>query len=334
MPLSPQERSRRLKGYAAILASAVLTGIRWPLLKDLMSEVSPLQANWLMVLPALVMIVPVYLWHRRGRGIVPAGAPTGWLVLFGVSATAIFYTSNVGTHLTSATTAALVVRVELAIVFVLSYLLLNTRVSTIGWVGTAAMLIGAMQAMGLSFSDVNFQPLGTATLVVAAVLTAMNAIVIKLKFGGIPSELPTVTSCICQTAIFSAVLLGMGRISDTIAAVAIPKVAVESLLAGFLLVWTLLLYYYAMKRIAVWSCRILSLVTPVVAALGDHFWLGSVISRGQLTGLVCVLLGAALVIIASREDTSEQLPPTRGPGGNPLSAESRFPPGPPSAKDS
>ena len=106
------QRSRRLKGYAAIVASAICSGAMWPVQKDLMTQVSPLQANWLMIVPALIAILIIYPSRRRGRQLIPKHAPIGWLALFALFAAVIFYTRNVGTHLTSATTAALVVRFE------------------------------------------------------------------------------------------------------------------------------------------------------------------------------------------------------------------------------
>jgi len=308
MQLSPQERSRRLKGYVAIVASSVCSGSMWPVQKDLMTEVSPLQANWLMIVPALAMILVIYPWRRRGQQLIPQGAPIGWLALFAIFASAIFYTRNVGTHLTSATTAALVVRLELAIVFVLSYLILKSRVSAAGWIGTLVLLVGALSAMDISFSELSFAALGIAALLTAAMLTAANAIIIKLNFNRISSDLPTAASIVCQTVVFSAILLATGRMGETVAALASAKVVVEAVLLGLLLLWALLFYYYSMKRIPLWSCRILSLIAPVVAVLGDHFWLGSTISHGQLVGLFVVLIGAGLVIMSSRDDTSERVP--------------------------
>jgi drug/metabolite transporter (DMT)-like permease len=301
-------RSRRLKGYAAIIASAICSGGMWPVQKDLMTQVSPLQANWLMILPALIAILIIYPARQRGRPLVPKHAPIGWLALFALFASAIFYTRNVGTHLTSATTAVLVVRLELAVVFVFSYVILKNRVSLVGWLGTVVLLIGALQAMGISFGQFSFSHLGVAALLTAALLTATNAIIIKLQFSTIPSALPTAASCICQTFVFSAVLLATGRMDETIAALATPRVAVEAVALGLMLVSSLLLYYYSMKHIPMWSCRILSLVAPVVAVLGDHFWLGSDITGNQLSGLVAVLIGAALVISSSRGDAPEYIP--------------------------
>jgi len=260
-----------------------------------------------MIVPALAMILVIYPWRRRGQQLIPQGAPIGWLALFAIFASAIFYTRNVGTHLTSATTAALVVRLELAIVFVLSYLILKSRVSAAGWIGTLVLLVGALSAMDISFSELSFAALGIAALLTAAMLTAANAIIIKLNFNRISSDLPTAASIVCQTVVFSAILLATGRMGETIAALASARVAVESVLLAFLFLWALLLYYYSMKRIPMWSCRILSLIAPVVAVLGDHFWLGSEITHGQLTGLIAVLLGAVLVVSASHTGAPEHM---------------------------
>lgn len=299
---------RALYGYIGILSSATFTGMNWPLVKDLMSNVSPLQANWLVIIPALVMILPFYIWYRRDQELVPAHTPFKWLLLFGVFASAIFYCRNVGTHLTTATTAALVVRMELAFVFILSYIILKTRVTALGWAGSAILLAGALLASGFSFGQLAFDWLGVGALFVAAALTALNSMIIKVFFGNIPAEMPAIVSCICQTVFFSAILGVSGRIPETVAAVQNPRVAIESLIGGFFMVMLLGLYYFAMKRIPVWLCRILALFSTVVAMIGDHFWLGTDITVGQLAGFVGVVAGGVLVILASRGGRPDQIP--------------------------
>lgn len=295
-------RRNTILGYMAIIASAVCTGATWPILKDVLGYVEPLQANLLYILPALVVVGLIYSLRRRGQSFLPTGAHFGWLLLFASFASVIFYTKSLGVDLTTATTGALVIRLELAIVFVLSYVVLKTRVTAAGWVGTVLLFLGTMSALGVSFGDLTFAPLGIAALIIAAVLTAGNAIIIKLHFGKLPSEMPALASCVCQTLFFSIILLSTGKFTATFASLANPRVAIEALILGLLTAGSLILYYFSMKRIPMWTCRILSLIGPVVAVLGDHFWLGTVITRGQLIGLTTVLCGATLVIISSREN--------------------------------
>lgn len=57
-----------------------------------------------------------------------------------------------------------------------------------------------------------------------------------------------------------------------------------------------------MKRIPMWTFRILVLIETVVVIIDDHFWLDTVITRCQFFGLAVVLCGAVLVIISSRKN--------------------------------
>jgi drug/metabolite transporter (DMT)-like permease len=70
------------------------------------------------------------------------------------------------------------------------------------------------------------------------------------------------------------------------------------LVGGGIITWMLNTYYFAMKRIPMWTVRLLGLVTPAAALLADHFWLKSPITTGQLLGLVLVTAGSAVVITA------------------------------------
>ncbi len=296
-----QAARRRLYGYTAIIISAVSTGVMWLVLKDLMTAVSPLQANWLFIVPALAMVTAFYTLRRRGRRLIPRKTPFGWLALFASFAVVIFYSRNVGVNLTSATTAALVVRLELAFVFVMSYVVLQSRVTALGWAGTVGLLAGALLASGVGSAGSEWQPWGVLALATAALLTGCNALIIKLKFHSIPSEMPVTASCIMQTVVFTVALLATGRLGETAAAAAAsPRIAVEGVLLGAMFTVSLFGYYYAMKRIPMWVCRILALLSTVTAMVGDYVWLGSVITTGQLVGLAAVLSGAALVILSSR----------------------------------
>ena len=72
-------------------------------------------------------------------------------------------------------------------------------------------------------------------------------------------------------------------------------------LGAFGIFVNLFVYYYAMKRVPMWSVRILVLTGPPVAMIADYLLLGSPITAAGVQGLTAVLIGATLVILGGRE---------------------------------
>ncbi|MCD6361749.1 MAG: hypothetical protein J7M38_12915, partial [Armatimonadetes bacterium] len=128
MRLDRQPRWAAAFGYAAALLTGGMVGLIWVLQSHVLSlgVIGPAELNWLNVVGMMLIVWPVVLVRGRGR-VLPAGTPVKWLVIFACNAAAIFYLRNVGVGLCGATTAAVVTRIELVLVFALTYLVLRQR---------------------------------------------------------------------------------------------------------------------------------------------------------------------------------------------------------------
>ncbi|NPV46276.1 MAG: DMT family transporter [Armatimonadetes bacterium] len=296
MTASPSQRARIL-GYAMSVFTGILAGLLYAVNKALTTELTPAQITFLEAAVACALLVPGYLWRARGQAL-PRQTPWGWLLLFGLTAVMLFYMRTTGIALTSATTGALVVRLEVGLVFVYSYLFLRERPSPWGWVGAGLLVVGMLAALDLPAGGLVLRPLGLAALVAAAFGIAANAVIIKLRLGGVSNSLTALANVTCQVMVLGPLIVLGGQLTGLGEALTSPRTAVLLGLGGFIVTWMLTTYYYAMKRVPMWTVRLLGLVTPAAALLADYFWLRSAISGGQLLGLVLVTAGSALVIIA------------------------------------
>ncbi|MEN6548215.1 MAG: DMT family transporter [Armatimonadia bacterium] len=290
------KRWRPVVGYAGALASAVAAGLLYAVNKQVTRDVSPLQVTFVEAAVAALLLLPGYAMRFR-KDPLPRGTPWVWLGLFGLTAVVLFYLRTLGISLTSPTTAALLTRVEIVIVLVYSYLFLTEKPTVIGWLGCLALVAGLVTALDLPAQGLVLRLTGVLAALGCGAGIAINSIIIKLKLGGVRSELIALANVWTQVLLYPLALLAAGELLNLGEVLRQPRLLVLLVVGGALIPGMLTTYYLSMKCIPMWSCRLLNLGTPVVAILAEYFWLRSAISASQLLGLLLVTTGAALVIL-------------------------------------
>lgn len=291
-----QPQTQRWLGYGAALLSGICAGVIWPLNKQLSAAFSPGQITWLQALVAVLLLLPWYAVRRR-QALAPRGTPWVWLALFGLTAVMLFYMRTVGVALTNATTASLMVRIEIVLVVIYSSIFLRDRPTLWGWLGAVALVLGMLAALDLPAQQLRVNLWGVVALWLAGIGIAVNAIIIKLRLGRVSDELTALFNAFSQAAVLPLLLGPAGELSGFVEPLRTPRLGLMMLAGGAVIPTMLITYYYAMKRVPMWSVRLLGLVAPLVALVSDHFWLHSPLSSGQLCGFVLVTTGAALVIV-------------------------------------
>lgn len=289
-------------GYAAALLSGLLMGVTWVVLKVILNAgvLGPADLNWLSVAGVLAIVLPVHLLRHR-RNLFPRESPRGWLLIFALTAAGIFYLRNLGVALCGATTSAIVSRVETGFVFLLTYLVLRQPVGRLGWLGSGLLLVGALRTAGVGSAAVCTDAGGIVALISAALLVALNAVIIKLHFARVSNELVILASAVVQTVIYSLLVPLLVGLEGVRAALADPRLLGLVALAAAMIAANLFTYYYAMKRVPMWAARMLALLAPPVAVLADYFVLDTPVTAAAMQGLLLVLGGAALVIVSGRQ---------------------------------
>lgn len=294
-------RTQHFLGYAAATASGVFAGLMYGVNKQLtgssggFGSVSALPVTFIEAVVASLLLLPWYLVRFRGN-LWPRRTPWLWLLTFGATAVMLFYFRTLAVALTGPTTASLVTRFELVLVMVYSYTFLTEKPTVAGWIGAAALVLGMLAALDLQSADAVVRMGGVAAALACATGIAINAIIIRLHLNTVRNELIALANVVCQSLALPVFVVLAGETSSVVAAVTNPHQLFLLVLGGACIPAMLVTYYFAMKRVPMWSCRLLNLVTPVVALLLDHFWLHSRISTGQLLGLALVVGGAMLVI--------------------------------------
>lgn len=283
----------RMRGHLAMVLHALCGGAYWPVQKHLLRYAPPAQLNWLQMVLLLALMAP--LCAPRWRSILTSRPPWVQLVAFGTLAAIIFYARAYGINVTTASTAVIVTRSEAVFSLVLSYLLLGQYITGWAWAGAALLAVGSFAPLSLSSSGVSSHPIGVLALLICALGTAFNGVIIKRYLTSTSNAFIVFTSGFCQAVLFTIILLpgGAWRAAAPLLA---PELLGELLLSVLLVAGMLYLYYYALERIPLANARIMALMIPTVAVLGDHFWLGSALGYGQAAGLLAVTAGAALVI--------------------------------------
>ncbi len=296
VPAPPSWRRAPAVGFAAAVLSALATGSFFAVEKRLLADTPVVVLNWMHM--SMVLVFSAALWGLRRRRVRLQPLPYWPLLLFGLIACSIFYSRNFGLWATSPTTGAIITRTELAFVLLLAYLFVGERIAVGGWVGIVLLLVGSFRAMDISAGHLHWNFWGCAALMLAAMGTAANALIIKLKFEAVPNELVVLASALVQTVVWGILALLGGNFSPLLRLVHDPAYSALVVTGSVLVMVMLFSYYFAMKRIPMWSARMLSLLIVLVAIFWDVVWLHRPPTSVQLQGAALALLGAILVVIA------------------------------------
>jgi len=208
----------------------------------------------------------------------------------------VFGMRNVGVDLTNATTGSVVIRTEVAMVMLLSYMVLRVKPDLCGWLGAAMLFVGAFFSLDLANNALRFTPWGTVALLASAAAIAINALIIKTRFGGVSNSLTVGANSLVQTLVFGVLVVSTGKLPAVSRIIGDPSMLWRVGLGALCIFGGLYLYYLSMKLIPMWVARAINLLIPPITALGEWLWLGASITGGQIAGLVAVTMGAALVI--------------------------------------
>ncbi len=284
-----------LLGFAAGVGSSLCIGLLFVVQKDLLRHLDPATLNWLEMIVAAAISLAVVA-SCRGERRFPQRRLLPTVGLFTGIACVIFYMRNVGVEFTNATTGAVVIRTEVAMVMLLSWAVLHVKPDICGWIGAALLFVGAILSLDVALEKLRFTPWGTVALFLSAAGIAVNALIIKTRFGALSDAVIVLSSALVQSVVFGLIVAATGTWPAAAHAISDAGIAARLAAGGAFIFGALYLYYRAMKLIPMWVARTLSLLVPPIAMLGDHVWLGSSITPGQIGGVVAVTIGAGLVI--------------------------------------
>jgi drug/metabolite transporter (DMT)-like permease len=282
-------------GYVAMIFHAICGGAYWPVQKDLARHIRPADLNWLQMVVGLAIMLPICA--VRYKAIARTRTPWQALLVFGALATIIFYTRTVGIDITTAGTAVILTRSEVVFSILLAYLLLGQYITGWGWLGAALLSLGSFMPLVASGGEFSFATVGVVALLICSIGVAINGVIIKRFFMQTSNELVVLASALCQAGILSICILPHGIPPSVGELLRDPRLRIELLLSVVFILGMLYLYYYALERISLPSARVLALMIPTVAVLGEHVWLGTPLGVGQVTGVAMVTVGALLVIL-------------------------------------
>jgi drug/metabolite transporter (DMT)-like permease len=282
-------------GYAASTFSAFAMGSFFAVEKRLLDSTPIVALNWMHF--SMVLVCCLAVWGVRSRRVTLQPLPYPWLLLFGLIACVIVYSRSFGLWATSATTGAVITRCELAFVLLLSHFVLHERIRSGGWIGIGLLLIGAFRAMDLSAEQLHWSFWGCAALLLAAVGTAVNALVIKLKFDAVPSELVALSSSLVQSVVWGSWAAAASYFEPWLRLFREPAYGALVTVGSALVMLMISSYYFSLKRIPMWSARMLALLVVLAAIFWDVVWLHHPPTAVQLQGAALAVVGALLVVL-------------------------------------
>ena len=205
----------------------------------LLKHFDPVSLNWLQMIAVLVLSAVAVLTRPRREALPRSSGDPVAGALFGCFGCVVFGMRNVGIDLTNATTGSVVVRTEVAMVMLLSFVVLKVKPDVFGWIGAAMLFVGAYLSLDIKLGLAQTSRHGARRpLLASAAAIAINALIIKTKFGGVSNSLTVGANSLVQTICFRRDHRLNGRVADRhVAAFADPGLVLAVGLGAALHLW-------------------------------------------------------------------------------------------------
>jgi drug/metabolite transporter (DMT)-like permease len=241
----------------------------------------------------------VFVWvcaSRRGwRRLQPRGT-VGLLLWMGLVAAFLSICSYAGLQLTTATSASLLIRLDLLFVVLIGWALGVERLTSWGAVAIPVMLVGLALLMEVHHCTWSGRLAGDLLIVLAGLGLAVNAFIIRRILGILDEESVCFYNMLLCSVGFGVLALYQG--------LAIPSVVVERpsgwwwlIVLGVAAAASTSIYYAALHRMPVWRLRAFLLISPFVVAIAEWALWGTRLTRTQLLGGALLLAGVFVLVL-------------------------------------
>jgi drug/metabolite transporter (DMT)-like permease len=282
-----------ISGASNFLNKIAVSGVRDPVLYTTLKNV-------LVALVLIGVIAAGRQWRtiaalsRRDRFLLLAVGAVGGSLPF-----ALFFT---GLTTTSALNAALIHKTLILWVALLAIPLLRERVSSLQWLGIAALFAANLIVGGFTGFRYNT---GEFLILIATILWACENVIAKIALRNIPSTIVAAARMMIGSLILLAIVLMRNpavpaSIFNLTATQWVWVLATSALLCGYVLTW-----YRALSLApATYVATLLLPATLVTNALTAIF-LTHTFATGQILSASLMVVGAGIVIAAHRRQTAE-----------------------------
>ena len=284
------------RAISAGLAHGFLLGAQLLIMRVIGDQAGSIALTWGMLL-ASNFIIAIWLtwtgqWSAVRHGL---GRWRQWLCV-GVTNGALTYLTMAGVHFSGAANAGILTRTDLLFGLLLAFVIYRERSHPVELAGGAIMLCGVFSVLGISLSDIHLQSIGDVYLLMAGLLLAVNAIIIKYGLRSLTGASIAFYNTLVASVFLTLVISCTGGWSQAIPLLG-QSVALSVLAIGFMQAFALLTYYYALERFPVWIARSFGLITPIVALAGSTLFLAEELTARQVYGTVIALVGMAIIFI-------------------------------------
>ena len=242
------------------------------------------------VLLAGYLFITGNVWRR-----LRPGSAWSWLLLMGAVAIGINILWFWGQKLTTATNAALLLRLDLLFVVLIGTALGLERISIRGLLTIPVMLLGLVLLMEAHQLDWSKHLAGDLMIVGAAMGLATNAFIVRRILQQM-DESSTAFYNILISMVGFAALASYERQAINQTSTEYTGAWLWLIAIGIIAAFATPIYYAALRRMMVWKLRAFLLLNPLIVALAEWLIWGHALNHLQWLGGGLIMIGVLLLI--------------------------------------
>ena len=281
----------RTAGYVAVLALALIWGCNWTVVKLAMTYTTPFVFSVLRSIVGIIAVLLVLLWMRRSL------RPTTFVptVIIGLTATSAFFIGQaISVSVGSVGKASVLFYCFPFMIALLARPALRERIALPTWIGLVLAAIGIFLIAAPSLRA-HAAPASILAPLVTALAWAIGAVYTKWVRTALKIDVLGLTA---WQGIYGTIPLAIVTAALPAQHVAWhPPLVAAALYTGvFATAIAMILWIFALDRLAVSAVGLASLLTPLVSIAAAYVVLGEMPTQMEALGIICIVV--ALVVHA------------------------------------
>lgn len=283
------------KGIITGTLLALVGAIRLVTARYLTKEFNPIFINWIAWLLAVCILL---LKNKIGSfSRLKVGLSTLFrLMIIGLLGSSYGLLVIFGLKFSPASQGAVILRLDILITAILGHIFLKEKVHLADIPSAILMIWGSLKVMGMSLSTLSFNQIADFIFVFAVFFVSLNAILIKTLLQDVHRDAIAFYNVAFSLLFSTLYLIYFHGLSGFSTVLTIGTSWTYFLILGVVTSFMYIIYYYALERIPAWQVRVLTLSTPIFAAILGVYFLQEKFGFSQLLGTGAVILGGILLV--------------------------------------